>query len=526
MNGQADGAAWMHPEGRVLMDTTPDEDPELGSTIALRALMATIRRKKRVWLITGLLGLIIGASLHWVIPPKYSAVTDLYLATPDGSNPTEAMANNVSLAETQAVARQAISSGHLSTTPHALLSHYTGLSVSDNIMSIRYSGSSETAAVSGARAVAKAYLAVQARELRLQTDALDRGLQSQISSLNTQISGLNTQINDLSGAVANTQTGSQLTELVNQRGLDQSQVSQLEAQIQQALLNEHSSDVVNNVLDPAALVPVSLKKVVSVDALSGLIAGLAIGLAAVIISALFAEKSPDRSVVAATLGAPVELSLGHYRGPRRRRQMSRQLREPDPSVRMIERRLRVHLESAPGSALAVVAVGTTEPAVLAVGALAFSLASEGRRVVVVDAANDRLLAAILGLKFKPDRMEISELPTTHGPPLRVLVAPQDPVQMAQKPLPDDVDALLVLATLDPAFGAEHLAPWVTDAVVVLSPLGVTLTQMDVSRKMLREAGISLRSVFLLDSDPGDESSGAVSPIDLRLTPLDRAEMST
>ena len=109
--------------------------------------------------------------------------------------------------------------------------------------------------------------------------------------------------------------------------------------------------------------------------------------------------------------------------------------------------------------------------------------------------------------------------------MSVLVAPEDPLQMAQKPPPDDADALLILASLDAGFGAEHLAPWVRDAVMVLSSQRTTLPRMEVSREMLHEAGISLRSVILLDSDPQDDSSGALSPVDLRLTPAVAAEAS-
>ena len=107
--------------------------------------------------------------------------------------------------------------------------------------------------------------------------------------------------------------------------------------------------------------------------------------------------------------------------------------------------------------------------------------------------------------------------------MRVIVAPEDPAQMAQKPPPDDADAVLVLAALHPAFGAEHLASWVTDAVLIISAREVTLTRMRVSREMLRDAGISLRSVILLDSDPGDETSGALSPVALRVTPAESPE---
>jgi hypothetical protein len=122
-------------------------------------------------------------------------------------------------------------------------------------------------------------------------------------------------------------------------------------------------------------------------------------------------------------------------------------------------------------------------------------------------------------------MQTFPLVTARGFRARVLVAPKDPLRMAQKPPPDDADALLILASLDAAFGAEHLAPWVTDAVMVLSPRRTTRTRLEVSREMLHEAGISLRSVILLDSDPQDESSGALNPVDLRLTPPVTVEAS-
>jgi capsular polysaccharide biosynthesis protein len=507
--------------------TVPDEDVALGPMIGLRSVMATLRHRRRVWLATGFVGLIVGASLPFVIPHKYSAVTDLYLSQPAGSDPTQAVADDVSLLKTQAVAEEAISAGHLHMTPNALLSHYSGLAVSGNLMSIKFGGTSQMDAVSGARAVAQAFLTVQARELALQTNVLVRDLQSQISDVNSAISNLNHSINDLSGAAANQQSTNQLADLVNQRSADESQVSQLQDQVQQAQLSEQTADHVSHVLDPAALVPVSTKKVLLVDALSGLIVGVALGLAGLIFSSLLSERPLDRSTVAATLGAPVELSVGRYRSPRlmRRRRLSRQLREPTPSLLMIERRLRGHLESAPGSALAVVTVGAAEPAALAVGALALALSAEGHRVVVVDAADDRLLASILGLTPVAQTMETFQIRAVGGPPVRVLVAPEDPAQMAEKPPPDDADALLVLATLDAAFGAEHLAPWVTDAVMILPARGVTLTRMGVSRQMLREAGISLRSVVLLGSDPQDETSGSLGTVDYRFTPLESAEAS-
>ncbi len=506
---------------------TPYEDRSVGPMIALRPLLARIWRKRRVWLMTALLGLIVGTSLRVVIPSKDSAVTDLYLAQLVGANPSTAMADDVALLKTEVVAKEAVSSGHLHDSPIALTSHYSGLPLSDTILAIKFTGSSPGEALSGAKAVAQAFLSLQARELRLQTDVLVRGLQSQTRSLDAQISELDAQINSLSSAAPTTQTGDQLTDLVDQRDAAATQASQLQVQTEQARLNEQSVDQGSHVLDPAAIVPVSVKKMTFMDALSGLIVGLAVGLAAVIFSSILRQSAPDRSTVAATLGAPVELSLGPYHRPRvmRKRRLSRQIYEPSPALQMVNRRLRGHLESAPGSALAVVTAGAAEPAALAGASLALTLSSEGHGVVIVDAAENRDLAWVLGLTTKTQAVETFQVPGVGGPGVRVIVAPEDPAQMAQKTPPDDADAVLVLATLDPAFGADHLASWVTDAVMILSPQKVSLTRLSITREMLRNAGISLRCVILLGSDPEDNSSGALGRVDLRLTPVESPEFS-
>lgn len=272
--------------------TAQEEDPTLGRVIQLRALWAAIRRKWRVLVIFGLVGLIVGASLHVVIPRKYSAVSDLYLAIPSGSNPVEVMADNVALLQTNSVAQEAVAAGHLHMSPHALLTHSSGLSLSDNIMSIKFSASSSSQAVAGAKAVAHAFLTVKAAELRRQTDGLVRSLRSQISSLNASIGTLDSQI---AAASASTDVSNNLSNLINQRSDHESQVSLLQGQIGQALTAEESSGNISHVLDPAAVVPVSAKKVFLVDGLSGLLAGLAIGLVIIIFGALFAEQPPTVS---------------------------------------------------------------------------------------------------------------------------------------------------------------------------------------------------------------------------------------
>lgn len=80
-----------------MVSTISNEEELVEPVIGLRALAAAIWQKRRIWLITGLVGLLIGASLHLVIPKKYTAETDLYLTVPSGSNAVDVMAGNVSL---------------------------------------------------------------------------------------------------------------------------------------------------------------------------------------------------------------------------------------------------------------------------------------------------------------------------------------------------------------------------------------------------------------------------------------------
>lgn len=100
--------------------------------------------------------------------------------------------------------------------------------------------------------------------------------------------------------------------------------------------------------------------------------------------------------------------------------------------------------------------------------------------------------------------------------MRVTVAHEDPGQMADKRDPDDADALLVPACLDPAFAStlhsvDHLASWVTDAIMILAAPGATVSRMRLSRRLLRRTGVSLRSVILLGSDGADDTLGVLSP---------------
>ena len=72
--------------------------------------------------------------------------------------------------------------------------------------------------------------------------------------------------------------------------------------------------------------------------------------------------------------------------------------------------------------------------------------------------------------------------------------------------------MLTLATLDPAFGGDHLATWATDAVAVVTAGESSAERIHAVGEMIRLAGMRLDSAVLVGADKGDESLGvALAP---------------
>lgn len=471
--------------------------------VSLHTLKAAIAQRRRFLLVMTVLGLLVGAGFHLVVPRKYSAVTNLYLVEPTGSDPTAAMATDESLLQTNAVGQKAIDALHLDEPLATFLASYSATSPSPAVLSVKLTASSPTAAVSRANAVAQAFLAFRASEFRQQNDIVVNGLKAQVNSLNADISRLATSINALSGTGGG-QSSSQLSALTSQQGQDASQVSQLQAQIQQNQLNIATITKGSRVVDPATLVRVSAKRVVASDGLSGLVAGLGLGLVVIVLGTVLSERVGRREDIAMALGAPVELSTGPYKRPRwgSRRRLWRRVERPGPGLQMVALRLRSHLEG-PSRALCAIAIEAAEPAAVAVAVLARSLAAEGKRVVAVDVADSRPLASL----FKVDKGRTDVYPGgAAGGSITVIAAPDD-LAMAEMSSPKDADATLVLATVDPALGADHLSGWAVNSVVFVAAGKATAERISSVGHLLRRAGVDPSGAIVIGSDTRDDSVG-------------------
>jgi hypothetical protein len=253
---------------------------------------------------------------------------------------------------------------------------------------------------------------------------------------------------------------------------------------------------------------------------TGLIPGLVLGMAFVVVRELVSDRLRRRDDVAHALGAPVRLSVGGVRvgGLLGRRGLAA---ADSGEVRRIVAHLRgvVPRGSKHAAALAVVAVDRADVAALALVSLAVSVAAEGRRVVLADLCGSAPAAALVGVKEPGVRgVTVKGAQLVVAVPARDGVAPVGPLRRGpaaglQRPSREldaaceSADLVLTLARLDPSIGADHLATWASDAVVMVTAGQSSWTKIYAVGEMIRLARIRLASAVLVGADKTDESLG-------------------
>ena len=282
------------------------------------------------------------------------------------------------------------------------------------------------------------------------------------------------------------------------------------------------------VLDPATALPRSHIKGPALYFVGGLFGGMVVGMAGVLIAALLSRRLRRREDVAIALGAPVRLSVGPLR-PRRWR--------PTLPWRAAKRkrdmkRVVIYLRGAvPGSSrgpasLAVVAVDDAQVVAQAFASLAASCAAEGKQVVVADLSDGAFLARLLrvsdpGIRnaswnganlilVLPQPEDVAPVGPVPGGASSAVLAQADPALVTAC---SSADLLLTFATLDPAFGGDHLGTWATNVVVVVTAGESSAEKVYSVGEMIRRSGTRLDSVVLIGADKTDESLGVPDSAD-------------
>jgi len=488
--------------------------------VTFRYIWAAIRRHARLWIVVALAGLVAGLALPAVLPPASSSSVKLLLTHRQGDDPVRAMATDVNLLQTNTVAQRVINELGLSVAPDELLDAYTATALTDRVMEIVATAPTSEQATELAGTVAEVYLPFRDQQVALP-----------LESLREELSSAQTAVQEARAAlVAAGENPDDSDPSSSPEWTTYTRAVEGELFIEQQIL-DHNAQATrmrsSRVLDAAVPIPRSERMAMAISAASGLIAGLSLGLGFVVVRALISDRLWIRRDIARALGAPVRLSVRgvprwiwrifpQYVGRSRMRR---------PALRLVTQRLRaiVLRRSSPKPALVIVGVDNVRASACIVASLALTLADKGKRVLVADLSGG-VLAKGLGLSGEGTheaRLRNTEAGfTVHVP------SPDDAPLLGRRlqggsraPTDDNAidvawtqaDVVLALATLSPALGAEHLRPWSSEAVAIVTAGRSSATLLHATGEMIRLAGIRLDSAILLRADKTDDSVGLLEP---------------
>ncbi len=491
----------------------------------LHFITAALRRGMWLWCATAAVGLVLGLGIFITHPPPFKASTSVVLVPNPDELPTDAILTDVALAQSRSVAERAMHQLGLPQSSlgiSSFLAGYTVTPVTDRVLVITAKAPSSSEAVARAGAVATAFLQFRAQQAQIQEQHVLSALQQQVTQAKQHIKSLSDEVARLK-ALPLAQQG----KLASVQAQLSQATSQLPTLQQTVTSNQVSTRLSANqmvrgstVLDRAAPIAHSRFKLPALYAVGGLLGGLVLGMALVVVRELVSDRLRRRDDVAHALGAPVRLSVGGVRvgGLLGRRGLAA---ADSGEVRRIVAHLRgvVPRGSKHAAALAVVAVDRADVAALALVSLAVSVAAEGRRVVLADLCGSAPAAALVGVKEPGVRgVTVKGAQLVVAVPARDGVAPVGPLRRGpaaglQRPSREldaaceSADLVLTLARLDPSIGGDHLATWASDAVVMVTAGQSSWTKIHAVGEMIRLARIRLASAVLVGADKTDESLG-------------------
>jgi capsular polysaccharide biosynthesis protein len=495
--------------------------------VSLGFIKAAIRRSARFLFVMAAVGLLGGFGYYVKASDSYQASASVLITLSPYENSLTAPTDNQAIAETTAVAELAMQKLGLQESASKFLNTYTAASVTDGLLTITASAPSPNQAVLYASAVSNAFLKFRADQQQGQDNLTLQSLEVQVNQAKQRVNSINTQLSQLPSQSTSPTQESQISKLRVEQTSATTALSNLQAAVtnNQTTTGAQLTAALDNsrVLSVTPLPYSKKKKLITYGAI-GLVGGLALGLAIVVVRALVSDRLRRRDDIAYALDAPVKLSVSTLGA--RRTLAPRPGRAAKRDLDM--QRVIAHLHSAvprstqvPAS-LAIVAVDNGPVVAQAVAALAASYASQGTRVITADLSSGAYLAHLSGVKG-PGVQTVSRngvnfmmaVPDRRDPvpvgPLRSVTSSAGSAQAGDALVASDVsaDLLLTLVTLDPALGGEHLATWAANAVVVVSAGQSSAERIHGVGEMVRLAGIRLDSVMLIGADKRDQSLGLV-----------------
>ena len=500
-------ATWQieEPESTLAPTAVPSQNP-----ISLHYVRTTVQRRMRALVIAALLGLLLGVTMALVIPGSRTGTVTLYLAHDTSVDPNTAMATDVSLLRTRAVAQGVIDDLALDATPEGLQSLISLTPATSAILEIDIAGPDGTAAQKRAEVLADKFLTFRADQLRSQSDAVISGEEARVNKLSAEMDLVSTEYDALVGSAAGSQD--EASTLLTRRAQLADQISSLQQDMDQRRLTTSAVITASHVVDPASVVPSSDKRRLVLAGMSGLIGGTAIGLAWVLVTALVSQRLRRRDEVARSLGVPVRFSV------RRSRPFPWLQSRMTPALPILASAIGSELgggDDRSRQRIAFVSVGALPEAGAVAHELGTQTAATGQAVCLV-ALTDQVLPADRGAA--EGLTVVREEPGAQA--VIALVKPEDRRRAAPAPRGawETADCVLAVDEVDLGLGVSHLTEWADRAVLVIAAGRATSEVLETVGRLFRVARLPVAFAVLVGADAADVSCGVLESSTSRATP--------
>jgi capsular polysaccharide biosynthesis protein len=516
--------AWDIPD--VTHENSADQARPLAALVSFHYLRAAVRRRRRVFVLLALLGVLLGVAFLVATPAPRTATTTLRLTHQDGVDPSGAIATDISLMTTRTVAERTISALGLTMSAQDLINSVKAVpSGSPEILQLNMSAPTEAEAVRRLDRFTKDYLGFRAKQISAQSEVKIKDYEGQIKALQAQARMLHQRIEDLT---ASGDTGSsRLTDTATELQQINNKIDSLQTAVDDETLRQETIVLTSRVIDPAApMPPGGLRRAVLVLA-TGLIGGLAIGFGVVVLRALLSDRLWLRIEVASALNASVLVSARKIAPPWRvlrivgflpwvkaagaRRAVDRQR-----MARAIEKAMP---EPGRRQSLAVVCLGNSAEMRFGVVAAAAALQNHGRPTTIVDLTQAGRVASAVArsadatMEWTPEVFRPRVIPSLTKDPSYIDSADWEDVALAK----GRSGVTLILADLDPGVGVDHLTAWTDCAIVAVTGGKSSAELVRTAGDLVRSVGLHLRGAVLLRAVNDDVSSGMTTSTEQRGT---------
>ncbi|MGW5740071.1 Wzz/FepE/Etk N-terminal domain-containing protein [Amycolatopsis sp. NPDC003861] len=461
--------------------TTPPETPA-APLVDLQRLFIAIRRRKRIWLATALLGLIAGAALAVVLPAPPTAVAKVIVVHQDDS-PTDSgtlMRTDVAVLQTAPIATGALKKVGSTDSPEDFMKNYAGLGLTNNILQITVKAKSNEDAVAKAQALAETFIADHVKRSQAAAAAQSQAILDQRKNAQDELGKVEQQIVEEEGKGRQASQPT-LENLYSRRAALTAQISDFTSRAQQAGIGSPQVAAGTQVVDAARALPKAFLKTTATNAGIGFALGLALGLALVAIGAVSRDKPVLRREISTHLGASVIAQLpSKLRGParlwRRSRAVSERRRVATTLARLIKKDPRT---------VSLLELGAPKVAAALSLDVAAELAEDGAASVVDDLP----------------REDVRKLAQETKSDISVVGAGDPPGKPEER--------RVGVGTVSPGTAWTDLEHLGKETVLVVKAGHANTLWLHTVARQLADQEIPILGVVLVDPDPRDKSDGTL-----------------